>query len=164
MELRPCSAVAMSDHGGHRLHGPCRDLAAGTELKAGTLAAIAAWCLKPNHYTYANETDRQNFKKGMKQWVYFCLEVCKEEPAFACADGSTSYSLESAIPGQEIGEEGEVLGVARAHSCRGQQRGPEQQQEEAPSQGPHQVATPSNRRWPLSGFRNAGTGTARRTF
>ena len=54
----------MSDHGGHRLHGPCRDLAAGTELKAGTLAAIAAWCLKSNHYTYANETDRAELQEG----------------------------------------------------------------------------------------------------
>ena len=76
-----------------RLYGPCRDLAAPTELKAGTLAAIAAWYLKSYFYIHANETDRQNFKKGMKQWVYFCQHLCKEEPAFACAEGSTSYSL-----------------------------------------------------------------------
>ena len=80
-----------------RLYGPCRNLPAAIEVEAGTLAAIAAWYFKSPHYTYANETDRQNFKKGMKQWVHFCQEVCKEEPAFACADGSTSYSLISPI-------------------------------------------------------------------
>ena len=76
-----------------RLYGPCRDLAAATELTGGTLAEIAAWYPKSHHYSYANETDGETFKKGMKQWVCFCQHLCKEEPAFACADGSTSYSL-----------------------------------------------------------------------
>ena len=59
-----------------RLHGPCRNLAAATELKAGTLAAIAAWYPKSHHYSHANQTDGDTFKKGMKQWVYFCQDLC----------------------------------------------------------------------------------------
>ena len=70
-----------------------RDLAAATELKAGTLAATAAWYPRSHHYRYANETDGQTFKKGMMQRGFICQQLCQGKPAYACADGSTSYSL-----------------------------------------------------------------------
>ena len=76
-----------------RLYGPCRDLTAATELKAGTLAAIAAWYLSHTTTGMPNQTDGDTFKKGMKQWVCFCQHLCKEDPAFACADGSTRHNL-----------------------------------------------------------------------
>ena len=76
-----------------RLYGPCRNLTAATELKAGTLSAIALWYPKSACYSYANPTDGDTFSKGLRQWIFFCQHLCREEPAFACADGSTSYSL-----------------------------------------------------------------------
>ncbi|CAL5225344.1 g8147 [Coccomyxa viridis] len=55
-----------------RLYGPCRDLTAATELKAGTLAAIAAWYLSHTTTETGNKSDKTIGKTVSRDEIRAC--------------------------------------------------------------------------------------------